>query len=114
MDQNNPTPAPEKPAATPDPNNTASVKERLEKAKEYVGERYAAVSDKVKTKYETASTAAREKVADIKQRVDGIEVDDVVEQMRDYVRSNPGKALLISIGVGFVIGLLMRNTGDDD
>jgi ElaB/YqjD/DUF883 family membrane-anchored ribosome-binding protein len=68
----------------------------------------------VKTKYETASTATREKVAEIKQRVDGIEVDDVVEQARDYVRSNPGKALLISIGVGFVIGLLVRGTGDDD
>ena len=71
-------------------------------------------ADKVKAKYETASTATREKVADLKQRVEGIEVEDVVEQTRDYVRSNPGKALLISIGVGFIIGLLVRGTGDDD
>ncbi len=113
MDQNESTPpaAPAQPAAEA---ANASVKERLEKARDYVGERYQAVSDKVKSKYDTASTATRERVADIKQRVEGIEVDDVVEQMRDYVRSNPGKALLISIGVGFVIGLLVRGTGDDD
>lgn len=103
--------APVQPAAE---GGNPTVKDRIEKAREYVGERYQAVSGKVKAKYETASTATREKVADMKQRVDGIEVDDVVEQMRDYVRSNPGKALLVSIGVGFVIGLLIRGTGDDD
>ncbi|MCM2314873.1 MAG: hypothetical protein NDJ92_06960 [Thermoanaerobaculia bacterium] len=112
MAENESTPAvPAQPAAE---GGTASVKERIEKAREFVGERYQAVSDKVKTKYDSASTATREKVAEIKQRVEGIEVDDVAEQMRDYVRSNPGKALLISIGVGFVIGLLVRGTGDDD
>ena len=112
MAENESTPAaPAQPAAE---GANASVKEKLDKAREYVGERYQAVSDKVKTRYETASSATREKVAEIRQRVEGIEVDDVVEQMRDYVRSNPGKALLISIGVGFVIGLLVRGTGDDD
>lgn len=112
MADNETTPvAPAQPAAE---GANASVKERIEKAREYVGERYQAVSDKVKAKYETASTATREKVADLKQRVEGIEVEDVVEQTRDYVRSNPGKALLISIGVGFIIGLLVRGTGDDD
>lgn len=89
------------------------VKEKLEHAKDYVGERYQAVSDKVKSRYETVSQAAKEKAAEVRSRVDQVEMDDVVDQMRDYVRSNPGKALLISIGVGFVIGLIMRG-GDDE
>lgn len=30
----------------------------------------------------------------------------------DYVRQNPGKSLLIATAVGFVVGLLMRRSGD--
>lgn len=91
-----------------------SVKEKLGHAKDYVGERYQAVSDKVKSRYESVSQAAKDKAAEVKHKVEQIEVDDVVDQMRDYVRSNPGKALLISIGIGFVIGLVMRGGDDED
>lgn len=90
------------------------VKEKIDHAKEFVGERYQAVSEKVRSRYETVSQAAKEKAAEVKSRVDQVEMDDVVDQMRDYVRSNPGKALLISIGVGFVIGLIMRGTDDGE
>ena len=31
-----------------------------------------------------------------------------------YVRDNPGKALLIAAGVGFLLGLIARGRGDDD
>ena len=48
-----------------------------------------------------------------RERVDDVDMGAVTDQVRAYVRSNPGKALLISIGVGFVIGLLRRG-GDDD
>src|SRR5437763_5834273 len=37
----------------------------------------------------------------------------IADQVRSYVRSNPGKALLISVGAGFLIGLLLRR-GDED
>jgi ElaB/YqjD/DUF883 family membrane-anchored ribosome-binding protein len=90
-----------------------TVKEKIGHAKDYVGERYQAVSEKVRNRYETVSHAAKEKAAEVKSKVEHIEMDDVVDQMRDYVRSNPGKALLISIGVGFVLGLIMRGSDDE-
>jgi ElaB/YqjD/DUF883 family membrane-anchored ribosome-binding protein len=64
---------------------------RFGRAKEYVGSKY----------------------NEMRERVDDVDFGAITDQVRSYVRSNPGKALLISIGVGFVIGLLLRG-GDDD
>jgi ElaB/YqjD/DUF883 family membrane-anchored ribosome-binding protein len=64
---------------------------RFGRAKEYMGNKY----------------------NEMRERVDDVDFGAVTDQVRSYVRSNPGKALLISIGVGFVIGLLLRG-GDDD
>jgi len=103
------------PSAAPEAGEKVEgVKEKIGHAKDYVGERYQAVSEKVRSRYESVSSAAKEKAAEVKSKVDQVEMDDVVDQMRDYVRSNPGKALLISIGVGFVIGLIMRGGEDEE
>lgn len=64
---------------------------RFGRAKEFVGDKYNRV---------------REKVEDV-------DFGAVTDQVRTYVKSNPGKALLISIGVGFVIGMLLRRDDDD-
>ena len=64
---------------------------RFGKAKEYMGSKYNTV---------------REKVEDV-------DFGAITDQVRGYVRSNPGKALLISVGVGFIIGMLLRS-GDED
>lgn len=64
---------------------------RFGKAKEYMGTKYNAV---------------REKVEDV-------DFGAITDQIRGYVRSNPGKALLISVGVGFLIGMLLRSSDDD-
>ena len=76
---------------------------RFAKAKEYVGDRYSAASEAVRNRY----TAVRGKV-------DEIDFNEVTEKVRDYVRSNPGKALLMSVGVGFAIGMLLRRGSDED
>ena len=65
---------------------------RFSRAKDYVGSKY---------------NSMREKVEDI-------DFGSITDQVRTYVRSNPGKALLISIGVGFLIGLLLRSDDDED
>jgi ElaB/YqjD/DUF883 family membrane-anchored ribosome-binding protein len=44
--------------------------------------------------------------------VDDVDMGAITDQVRTYVKSNPGKALLISVGVGFLVGLLLRR--DDD
>ena len=76
---------------------------RFGRAKEFVGEKYSAAADAVKERYSTA----REKVGEMDFKA-------MTDQVRDYVRANPGKALLISVGVGFLIGLILRRSDDED
>ncbi|MEA2571865.1 MAG: C-terminal glycine zipper region [Acidobacteriota bacterium] len=74
---------------------------RFDKAKEFVGDKYSA-----------ASGAVRDQYNKVKEKVEDVDFGAVTDQVRSYVRSNPGKALLISVGVGFVIGMLLRR--DDE
>ena len=76
---------------------------RFGKAKEFVGDKYAAASDAVKNQYNR-----------VREKVEDADFGEITDQVRGYVRSNPGKALLISIGVGFVIGLLLRRSDSDE
>jgi len=46
--------------------------------------------------------------------VSEVDYEALTDQVRSYVRSNPGKALLISVGVGFLVGMLLRRAGDDE
>jgi ElaB/YqjD/DUF883 family membrane-anchored ribosome-binding protein len=80
----------------------ASAEGRFGKAREYVNEKYTAAADGVKSGYNRA-----------KEKYDDVDFGAVADQVRGYVRSNPGKALLISVGAGFLLGLLLRR-GDDD
>lgn len=70
---------------------------RFEKAREYAGE-----------KYQAASGAFRDGYNNMRERVEDVDFGAITDQVRTYVRSNPGKALLISVGVGFLVGLLLR------
>lgn len=75
---------------------------RFGRAKEYVGSQYEKASGAVKDGYNT-----------MREKVDDVDFGAVGDQVRSYVRSNPGKALLISVGVGFLIGLLLRRDDED-
>ena len=71
---------------------TGTAKGRMDRARDFVGSKY----------------------AQAKEKAEEIDVPEIVDQVRAYVRSNPGKALLISIGAGVVIGLLLRRRDDGD
>jgi len=75
---------------------------RFGRAKQFVGD-----------KYEAAAGAARNAYSSARERVEDVDFGAVTDQVRTYVRSNPGKALLISVGVGFLIGLLLRRDDED-
>jgi ElaB/YqjD/DUF883 family membrane-anchored ribosome-binding protein len=75
---------------------------RFGKAKDYVNEKYAAASDFTRSQYNRA-----------KEKIDDVDFGAITDQVRSYVRSNPGKALLISVGIGFVVGLLLRRDDND-
>ena len=88
-----------------DETNTAPTEEgddRFGKARAFVNEKYSA-----------ASEAARSGYNQVREKVEDVDFGAVADQVRSYVRSNPGKALLISVGVGFVIGLLLRSEDEE-
>src|SRR5215467_8794934 len=70
---------------------------RFTRAKDYVSDKYGAASEKVRAGYNQ-----------VREKVEDVDFGAITDQVRSYVRSNPGKALLISVGVGFLIGLLLR------
>jgi ElaB/YqjD/DUF883 family membrane-anchored ribosome-binding protein len=76
---------------------------RFGKAKDYVNEKYSAASDFTRSQYNRA-----------KEKIEDVDFGAITDQVRSYVRSNPGKALLISVGVGFLVGLLLRRDDDGD
>ena len=75
---------------------------RFSRAREYASQ-----------KYESASGAVRDGYNSVRERVDDVDFGALTDQVRTYVRSNPGKALLISVGVGFLVGLLLRRDDED-
>lgn len=86
----------------PDTPESDSEASRFNRAKEYVNDKYSAASDAVKNQYNR-----------VREKVEDVDFGAITDQVRSYVRSNPGKALLISVGVGFLIGLLLRR-GDEE
>jgi len=76
---------------------------RLARAKDFANEKYSEASDAVKNQYNR-----------VREQVEDIDFGEISDQVRNYVRSNPGKALLISVGAGFIIGLLLRRSDDED
>jgi ElaB/YqjD/DUF883 family membrane-anchored ribosome-binding protein len=74
--------------STEEPSGT---RRRMDQAREYVGSKYAQAKD----------------------RAEEIDIPEMMDQVRTYVRSNPGKALLMSIGAGFLVGLLLRRRDED-
>lgn len=62
------------------------VGEAATQAKDYVTEKVGAVSDKIKD----------------------IDFKELTQNCTDYARKNPGQAMLISAGVGLLLGILVR------
>lgn len=88
-------------------NRTGNIPEdedsRFSRAREFVNDKYSAASDAVKNQYNR-----------VREKVEDVDFGEITDQIRGYVRSNPGKALLISVGVGFLIGLLLRRSDEED
>ena len=83
------------------------VEEKIDRTKEVLGDSYS----KARDQFDDVSDDVRKSMATAAKRIEkdyGYVWDDV----RDYVRQNPGTALAISAAAGFVLGFLLR--GDSD
>jgi ElaB/YqjD/DUF883 family membrane-anchored ribosome-binding protein len=78
------------------------------------GSRFGKAKDYARDKYDAESDAMKDQYNRVREKVEDVDFGAIADQVRSYVRSNPGKALLISVGAGFLIGLLLRRGGDED
>lgn len=76
--------------------------------------RFGRAKDYVNDQYTKASGAVRDGYNTVREKVEDVDFGAITDQVRSYVRSNPGKALLISVGIGFVVGLMLRRDEDED
>ncbi len=53
---------------------------------------------------ESAARRAEDRVVETKHRLAEKSIGELVDDGRDYVRENPGKTILISMGVGALVG----------
>jgi len=87
----------------PDPKKTDEVRQRARAVRDDVRELAGAAKGAAEETYEDVKRQAGEYVERKKQRVTEFE-DQIVE----YVREKPLQSVLIAVGVGAVIGLLLR------
>jgi len=83
------------------------VEEKIDKTKEVLGDSYS----RAREQFDDLSEDVRKNVKTAARRVEkdyGYVWDDV----RRYVRDNPGTSLAISLGVGFLLGFLIRGSDD--
>ena len=87
----------------------------LETSREKMGELYGRSREvaeeayaKAKENFEKLSVEVKKGYAKVKAKVQEIDVKEVRDDVVDYVRRNPGKSILIALGVGFAVGYLVR------
>ncbi|HEY7368675.1 MAG TPA: hypothetical protein VIB08_11875 [Thermoanaerobaculia bacterium] len=82
------------------------VEEKIDQTREVLGENYG----KAREQFDDVSEDLRKGAKSAARRIEkdgGVVWNDV----KRYVRDNPGTALAVSVGVGFLLGFLLR--GDD-
>ena len=83
------------------------VEEKIDQTKEVLGDSYS----KAREQFDDVSDDMRKNVKATARKLEK-DYGDVWGDVRRYVRDNPGSALAISLGVGFLFGYLFRG-GDD-
>ncbi len=83
------------------------VEEKIDQTKEVLGESYS----RAREQFDDVSEEVRKNVKKTAKQVEK-DYGYLWDDLRRYVRDNPGTALAISLGVGFLLGYLLR--GDDD
>jgi ElaB/YqjD/DUF883 family membrane-anchored ribosome-binding protein len=62
-----------------------------------------------KEQYEVLAERARELYAKVRDRVSEVDFKEKGDQVLDYIRKNPGKAVLIALAAGFLVGYVARS-----
>ena len=83
------------------------VEEKIDKTKEVLGDSYT----RAREQFDDIGEDVRKNVKTAAKRLEK-DYGNVWEDVRRYVRDNPGTALAISLGAGFLLGFLIRGSDD--
>jgi ElaB/YqjD/DUF883 family membrane-anchored ribosome-binding protein len=83
------------------------VEEKIDRTREALGDSYG----KAREQFDDVSDDVRKTVKSAAKKIES-DYGYIWDDVRGYVRENPGTAVAISAAVGFVLGFLLR--GDDD
>ncbi len=83
------------------------VEEKIDRTRESLGDSYG----KAREQFDDVSEDVRKTVKSAAKKIES-DYGYIWDDVRGYVRENPGTAVAISAAVGFVLGFLLR--GDDD
>ena len=83
------------------------VEEKIDQTKEVLGESYS----KAREQFDDVSEDVRKSAKTAARRLEK-DYGDIWTETRRYVRDNPGTALAISVGVGLLLGFLIRGSED--
>lgn len=83
------------------------IKDGAGKATKAVKEQAEKVSSGAREKYEGARETTRQSYDKVTK-----DLQHLGEDVNEYVRQNPGKAVAIAVGAGFLLGILMRGRRD--
>ncbi len=83
------------------------VEEKIDQTKDVLGDSYSRARDQ----FDDVSEDVRKNLKKTARRLEQ-DYGPVWEDVRRYVRDNPGTALAISIGLGFLFGYLIRGSDD--
>lgn len=93
----------------------AEARSALDNARERMGELYGRTRENVeqayaksKTHYEKLAAEVKKGYTKIRAKVDEVDVKEMRDDVVEYIRRNPGKSVLIALGVGFALGFLLR------
>ena len=91
------------------------AKKHLAEAREKMGTLAAKSRDQAevlyanaKEQYENLSDKAMDLYAKTKKKIADVDFKEKGDEVVEYVRTNPGKAILIALAVGFVVGYATR------
>ncbi|MDX1582514.1 MAG: hypothetical protein R3338_02840 [Thermoanaerobaculia bacterium] len=85
---------------------TASARVKASKAASNAKEKFDQAGDTMKS----AASEARKKYAKVKKKVSSADYSGMTDDLRSYVRQNPGKAIIVAAAAGFLVGLLLRDS----
>lgn len=89
--------------------SSRAVEERIDAAREAAG----AGAGRLRDRMGEAAEAVKARAQSLKEKIQNTEWEDVQKNVTNYVKDNPGKSLAIALGVGFVLGFLLRRRDDD-